>query len=172
MRDFFQKMYRRAPDASTMFCRLHRVRRHNRDPKRTNRHFTDHSGIGYVNGVNMPFGTFEVHAGDFKKCKDSQCVRGKLLMKHDGKFLREEMPITEIAELEIASEENVKRLGATIGWGVVGAALLGPVGLIAGALAGGTGKNVTFVCKLKDGRKFLATAPNQVFLEMQATLFK
>ena len=71
-----------------------------------------------------------------------------------------------------ATEENVKRLVGTIGWGAVGAALLGPVGLLAGLLAGGRGKSVTFVCKLKDGRRFLASAPSKVYIQMSAAIFK
>jgi hypothetical protein len=44
--------------------------------------------------------------------------------------------------------------------------------LLAGLLAGGRGKDVTFVCKLKDGRKFLATAPSKTYTELQAVTFK
>src|SRR5690606_36515607 len=95
-----------------------------------------------------------------------------LLMKNEGKFLREKIFITEVAELEVASEESVKRIGGTVGWGAVGGVLLGPVGLLAGLLAGGRGKDVTFVCKLKDGRKFMATAPSKVYTELSAVRFK
>ncbi len=120
----------------------------------------------------MALGTFTVHAGDFKKCSDHQYVAGKLLMKNEGKFLREDILVSEVEELEVASEESVKRLGGTVGWGVVGAALLGPVGLLAGLLAGGRGKDVTFVCKLRDGRRFMATAPAKVYTAPSAALFK
>src|SRR3546814_10870207 len=51
-----------------------------------------------------------------------------------------------IADLEPASEESVKRIGGTLGWGAAGALVLGPVGLLAGLLAGGRGTEVTFVC--------------------------
>lgn len=37
----------------------------------------------------MAFGTFEVHAGDFKKGKDHQFVGNKLIMKRPNKFFRE-----------------------------------------------------------------------------------
>ena len=91
----------------------------------------------------MAFGVLEVHAGDFKKGNDHQYVAGKpgtLIMKIDGKFFREKIPVSEIQELEPASEETVKRIGGAVGWGVVGGVLLGPVGLLAGFLAGGQGK--------------------------------
>ncbi|MDO5506390.1 MAG: hypothetical protein Q4F49_08925 [Pseudoxanthomonas suwonensis] len=122
----------------------------------------------------MAFGTFQVHAGDFKKGSDHQFLSAKppyLLMKNEGKFLREKIFLTELSELDVASEESVKRVGGTVGWGVVGGALLGPVGLLAGLLAGGRGKDVTFVCKLRDGRKFMATAPSKVYTELSASLF-
>lgn len=120
----------------------------------------------------MAFGSFEVHAGDFAKSKDHQFVGGKLVMKSPGKFFRETIALSQLAEIAPASEESVKNIGGTVGWGIVGGALLGPVGLLAGLLAGGRGKNVTFVCKLKDGRKFMATAPSKVYTELSAALFK
>ena len=118
---------------------------------------------------------FEIHAGDFKACCN-QIYRkrwkiGLFLLKKRGKFSREKIGVDQIDSLEIASEENVKRLEGTIGWGVAGGLLLGPVGLLAGLLAGGKSKDVTFICKFKDGRKFLATAPAKVYTEIMAARF-
>ncbi|MBA9034329.1 MULTISPECIES: hypothetical protein [Rhizobium] len=93
-------------------------------------------------------------------------------MKKPKGFFRESIRIDEVDTVEVASEESVKRLGGTLGWGAVGGLILGPVGLLAGLLAGGRGKDVTFVCKLKDGRKFLATAPSKTYTELQAVTFK
>ena len=120
----------------------------------------------------MAFGVFEVHAGDFAKGKDSQFVGTTLTMKNTGKFFREDIPASKIAELTPASEESVKKLGGTVGWGIVGGALLGPVGLLAGLLAGGRGKEVTFICVLEDGRKFMATAPSKVYTALAAAVFR
>lgn len=120
----------------------------------------------------MAFGSFEVHAGDFKKGKDHQYVGGKLIMKVPGKFFRENITLDQIETVDTASEESVKRIGGTVGWGVAGAALLGPVGLLAGLLAGGRGKDVTFVCQLKDGRKFMATASSKTYTALTAAVFK
>ncbi|MBF9235631.1 hypothetical protein [Microvirga alba] len=120
----------------------------------------------------MALGRFTVHAGDFRKGNEHQFLRGKLLMKKPKGFFRETVRLDAVESVEVASEESVKRLGGTIGWGVAGAVLLGPVGLLAGLLAGGRGKDVTFVCKLKDGRKFLATASSKMFVELQAMTFR
>jgi len=120
----------------------------------------------------MAFGAFKVHAGDFEKGSNHQLLSGTLVMKVPGKFFREDIPLSEVETVEAASEESVKRAGGTVGWGVAGAALLGPVGLLAGVLCGGRGKDVTFVCQLKDGRRFMATAPSKVYTELAAALFK
>ena len=120
----------------------------------------------------MAFGSFEVHAGDFKKGKDHQFLKNKLVMKRPGKFFRENIKLNQIETVEIASEDAVKRIGGTVGWGIAGGLVLGPVGLLAGLLAGGKGKNVTFVCQLKDGRKFLATASSKIYTGLTAAVFK
>ena len=52
---------------------------------------------------------------------------------------------------------SIKKLGRTIGGGIIGGVLLGPVGWLAGVLASGRKKEVTFLATLKDGRQFLAT---------------
>ena len=69
---------------------------------------------------------------------------------------REKIPLTAVAEVEIATEESSWRWGR----GAVGLVLLGPLGLL-GALA--TKKKVTFLATLKDGRKFLATANQKIY---------
>ena len=119
----------------------------------------------------MAFGAFEVHAGDFKKGKSSQFAGDHFLMKVTEEFFRQKIPATELEVLEIATEENVKQLGGTLGWGLAGGLLLGPVGLLAGLLAGGRSKQVTFVATFKDGRKFLGTADSKTFTKMQAAIF-
>jgi hypothetical protein len=45
-------------------------------------------------------------------------------------------------------EENDKKLGGTVGWGLVSGALLGPVGLLAGLFMGGRAKNAVFTVRL------------------------
>ena len=121
--------------------------------------------------------SFEIIAGDFKKRKDHFFGSNTFfLYPIDGESgffgdKTEKINIDQVEVLEIANEENVKNLGGAVGWGVAGAVLLGPVGLLAGALLGGKGKKVTFVCKFKDGRKFMATAKNKEFVKMQAAFF-
>lgn len=117
----------------------------------------------------------KVHAGDFTTGKNSQFLNGVFLMDTGKRGFFgvkwERIPATELAEVEEASEESVKRLGGTVGWGLAGAALLGPVGLLAGLLAGGRGKDVTFAATFKDGRRLLASAPAKAFTAMRAKVF-
>jgi hypothetical protein len=63
-----------------------------------------------------------------------------------------------IAAAEVATEESVKRLGGTLGWGAAGGLILGPVGLLAGLLLGGRKTEVTFIVTFTDHRALIATA--------------
>ena len=69
----------------------------------------------------------------------------------------------DIHSVEVVTEENIKRLGGTLGWGLAGGALLGPAGLLAGVLLGGKKKQVTFVCTFTDGKRILATTDPPTF---------
>lgn len=82
------------------------------------------------------------------------------------------MKTNAIASIEVATEENVKRAGGAVGWGVAGALLLGPVGALGGALLGGRGKDVTFIVVLGGGRKFLAKGSSKTYEEFLKVTFK
>lgn len=117
--------------------------------------------------------TIKIHAGDFPAGNASSHFSSITFpwKPGDGFSIGESVQFAQIETLEAASEESVKKLGGTIGWGIVGATLLGPVGLLAGLLAGGRKNEVTFVCKFKDGRKMLATTDSKTFTKMQAAIF-
>ena len=113
----------------------------------------------------------KVHAGDFLKGDGQYSFGALILMTEEHKFLGETIPITKLETVDIATEESVKKLGGTIGWGAAGAVILGPVGLLAGLLLGGKKKEVTFVAKFKDGRKLLASTDSKTFTKLQAAVF-
>lgn len=115
-------------------------------------------------------GRINVQAGNFKKGLESQYVHGNFYMKNEGSFLREKILPSQIDKLELATEESVISLGGAAGWGIAGSVLLGPAGLLAGLILGGKGREATFICKFKDGRKFLGTASASVFNELQKTV--
>ncbi|MCP3660180.1 MAG: hypothetical protein GY830_07715 [Bacteroidetes bacterium] len=113
----------------------------------------------------------KVHAGDFLK-GDSQYSLGSFMLKtKEHSIIGEVVPITELEMVEVADEENVKKLGGTVGWGVAGGVLLGPLGLLAGLLLGGKKKEVTFIAKFKNGKKLLATTDSQTFTKLRAAAF-
>ncbi|WP_138438594.1 hypothetical protein [Marinobacter alexandrii] len=119
------------------------------------------------------FGEFKVHAGDFDTARKARFVSDSFSMPKINKFTGADMYLPEqVKTLEMASEESVKRIGGTAGWGLVGVTLFGGIGLLAGLLAGGRGKDVTFVIVFEDGKKALCTADSKMYTKMQAALMK
>ena len=83
-----------------------------------------------------------------------------------------------IHTIEIQTEEKLKKLAGTAGWGFVGGViggLINPagalVGILAGALTGGNKTEVCFVCELIDGRKFLAVADAKTYQKILGLYF-
>lgn len=117
-------------------------------------------------------GKITVHAGDFEKNGNNSFGFGIFtLFTKEHPFMGENISASQLEAIDIASEENVKKIGGTAGWGLVGGVLLGPVGLLAGLLAGGRKKDVTFIAKFKDGRKLLATTNQKTYTKIQAAVF-
>jgi hypothetical protein len=83
-----------------------------------------------------------------------------------GRVFAERISYSQISELELATEENMNRLSGALGLGLVGDLALGPIGLLAGLIRGGRGRQFTFVCILKDGRRFLATAKEPIWARL------
>lgn len=112
-----------------------------------------------------------VHAGDFLK-EDGHFSSSSFVLKtKEHMWVGEVIHCSQLETVEVASEESVKKIGGTIGWGAAGALILGPVGLLAGLLLGGKKKEVTFIAKFKDGRKLLATTDNGTYVKIQAAVF-
>ena len=114
---------------------------------------------------------FEVHAGDFSKGSASLSGDTFKILKKNSIWGTENISTKELALIELATEESVKKIGGTVGWGLAGAAILGPVGLLAGLLLGGKGKEITFIAKFKDGRKLIATTDSKTYTKLQALSF-
>lgn len=119
----------------------------------------------------MMFGEFKVLAGDFSKGSGHQVSNRTFLMRRNDRLTRETIYPGQIRTIEVASDEAVKRLGGTLGWGLAGGMVFGPVGLLAGLIAGGRGRDITFICVLKDGRKFMATAPSKVYKDIVSFMY-
>ena len=124
--------------------------------------------------------SFKVIAGDFHSLttyNSSSILKEKKLIaaivSDDGNNRVEEINLKgNIDKIEVVTEESKKKFIGAAGWGLVGSAALGPVGLIAGVLAGGNKKEICFVCYLKDGRKFMAFSDPTVYQEFVAAQFE
>ena len=122
---------------------------------------------------------FRIVAGDFHSLStyNSSKILGekKLIaaITDEGKPRTEEINLKgNIEKIEVVTEENKKNFFGSAGWGLAGAAALGVLGLIAGALAGGNSKEICFVCYLKDGRKFMALADADTYKDIVAAQFE
>ncbi|POB00162.1 hypothetical protein C2134_02925 [Chromobacterium sinusclupearum] len=118
--------------------------------------------------------TIKIHAGDFPKgdCQYYSSIISFPWTWGDGLFGKKLDLRKELQHVEVANEESVKKWGGTIGWGAVGGALLGPVGLLAGLLLGGKKKEVTFIAVMKDGKKILATTDSKTYTSILSLAFK
>ncbi|MFC1567472.1 hypothetical protein ACFL3R_01375 [Thermodesulfobacteriota bacterium] len=106
-----------------------------------------------------------VHAGDFTRGK------GSFFLGTFTFFDGETAEAMDIERIDIATEENVKKLGGTVGWGVAGGVLFGPVGLLAGLLLGGRKKEVTLIVVFEDGLKFIATTDSKTYKRILESTF-
>lgn len=119
----------------------------------------------------------KVVAGDLKqgKWQFSGAGGGAIMVSADTSSLSWKMEkvnlVSSVETLEQLTEEKVKKLAGTAGWGLAGAALLGPLGAVGGMLLGGNKKQVSFVAYLKDGRKFMATTDGKTWEKIQAARF-
>lgn len=70
---------------------------------------------------------------------------------------REYLVATDVRSVEPITQESVKNLAGTLGGGVIGGLVLGPVGAAAGLLAGGQSSKISFELVTFDGVKLYAT---------------
>jgi hypothetical protein len=119
--------------------------------------------------------SIDILAGDFAKGSSVEVTRqgAWLISAGDGLGWRgQKLPLTRgTATLTIASEDTAKRFMRSMGLATVGALAVGLPGLLAGALAGGNKKTVTFILELSDGRRALASTDAKTFAAFQTILF-
>lgn len=117
------------------------------------------------------FGLITIHAGDFD-AKKGGCFNNEVFTLHTAtsRMRGETISAARIASLEIADEETTRSFLGTAGMAALGTVLLGPVGLLAGALAGGKKKSVTFIAEFNDGRQLLATTDSGTFTAIRAAV--
>jgi len=112
--------------------------------------------------------TIKVMAGSWPKQTARVSGDGFALRKPTGLWDLEHFRLGDLRRPELATEESVKKLGGTLGWGATGAVLLGPVGLLAGALVGGRKTEVTFVAQL-NGEAFMGQTDKKTWQKILAS---
>jgi hypothetical protein len=118
-----------------------------------------------------------VHGGDFPE-RTRLIIEGptaKLGIPSDdgeGTYRFEELTRETVIELTATSKDEVRRYGRALGIGAATGLYLGPVaGVVIGAVAGGKRKVTTFILKLSDGRRLLATTDSDTFFKLQGVVF-
>ena len=121
---------------------------------------------------------FQIIAGDFPKHTEyvQNGSKLKILDKSSVWPKYDELSLVgKIEKLEVITEENKKKIIGAAGWGVtgllVGGLIAAPVALaagLAGILKGGNRKEITLVCYLKDGKKFMAVADVRIYQQLVA----
>lgn len=118
-------------------------------------------------------GKIKIEAGDFPKGSATVSLGTIVLpwQRGDG-WTGKSVPVGDIEAIDVATEESVKKIGGTVGWGAVGGVLLGPAGLLAGLLLGGKKTEVTFVARFKGDKKMLGTTDSKTYKSLMAAAFK
>jgi len=95
-------------------------------------------------------------------------IRGK------GELEDEKIDLKDNLEsVAVQTEAETWSLLGAAGWGLAGSWLLGPAGLLLGALWGGRKqKEICFDARLKDGRKFLGIADVPTYQKLKAATFR
>lgn len=89
---------------------------------------------------------------------DAICVPAK-----NTKSPNEKIKFSNVKKVELSELKSKRNLGKSAALGAVGGIALGPIGLVGGALLGGTKTLVTFEVQTKDKKKFTAKAEMKVF---------
>lgn len=75
-----------------------------------------------------------------------------------------------IEEYEVITEDTKKSAASGIARGLVGGALLGPVGMLAGGLSAKNKKNFTIILQFKDGQKSLIEVNDVTYKDIVGTM--
>jgi hypothetical protein len=104
-----------------------------------------------------------VRSGDFLQ-GEGEYRNGSLTLKTPrSPSPGERISLARISDLKLSSLESSRSLGTALGWGVAGALVAGPVGLLAGLWLGGKEEEATFLATFKDGRKLLAVTDGKTW---------
>lgn len=75
-----------------------------------------------------------------------------------------------VSKVEVMNQDEQKSLGSAIGRGIVGNALLGPIGLVGGVVTSKNKKSYMIKIYYPNGRFSIAEVNNKIFKQMQLKL--
>lgn len=105
---------------------------------------------------------FEIVSGDFKSGRGSAHAhffnQQKFVVKRPG---RQKLRQEDLVTVEIV--DSSQRQGFSVGLGLAGELVAGPLGALVAGSAGGRKGQVLFIGKTQDGRRFLARSDPEVF---------
>lgn len=110
-----------------------------------------------------------IQSGDFLR-GEGEYANGTFTLKSNrNPTSGEKIPITRVKHVTVASQETSKSLGSALKWGLAGALVLGPVGLMVGLWLGSKSEEITFIATLKDGRKLMAITDGKTYSKLAGT---
>ena len=110
-----------------------------------------------------------VQSGDFLQ-GEAEYRNGSLTLKTArSPSPGEKIALSRIKDMKVANQESSRNLGSAIGWGMAGALVAGPIGLLAGLWLGGKDEEVTFLATFKDGRKLLAVTDSKTWSKLDGS---
>jgi hypothetical protein len=117
-------------------------------------------------------GQFKIIGGDFSLDAKHQFTRGVLHLVPVGGwgFKTVKYPTERVVAVEQFEADTDRKVGSTIGWGIGGALLAGPLGAAALGYLGGKSNDVVFACELDDGKKFVGVMKRRTFIDFTAPL--
>lgn len=74
----------------------------------------------------------------------------------------------DCTDLQLVDERSNVKVAGAAGWGVAGALVAGPVGLLAGAILGGKGQKAVFMATFSDGKRVVAECDKATWARMLA----
>lgn len=114
--------------------------------------------------------SFRVLAGDFapKDCFTDVGTISLFDPATRSAFPDVRIPKAELVSVQPATQSTMSTAAATAAGASIGWVVAGEGGLIAGAVFANLPRQVTFMCALRDGRRFVAAATPEVYQEFLA----
>jgi hypothetical protein len=103
---------------------------------------------------------FEVLAGAYQGGHIGTDWRNRLVLV---KGFNKTVLANKVRRITAIDSENATSILSKAAWGVAGAALLGPVGALAGVLGGGNKTHISYIVEMDTGEQFLVATDKKTY---------